>query len=677
MATIQTAIKVNDGMTAGLRAMMKALNITTASFEKMQMASNNAIDTESLKVARQELAKAQISFNAVENEIAEATEQQENFNRSIRAGTEETGGLLRTVRNIAVAVGGITLGRKLVEASDQYAGIQARLSLINDGQQTVAELNDMILRSANRARGSYVDMADVIGKLGITASHSFSNNKEIVAFAEVMNKSFKIAGASAQEQSAAMYQLTQAMASGRLQGDEFRSILENAPMLAQAIATEMDVTIGKLKELSSDGAITADIIKKALFNSAEEINKQFENMPVTFGQAVTIMGNNLRDKLEPAFIRLSQWLNSDEGARAIEATTAAMARLAEMISIAVQKVMGFAGYVQENFAWIAPLVWGIVAAYVAWNGAITAFNVVAGISAGAKSIMAAKTMLQTGATFAATKAQWGLNAAMMASPVALIVGKIILVIAIIYALVGAYNKLTGKTYSATGIIAGLFGVMGGAIYNTVANLWNTFAIFAEFLANVFRNPVFSILKLFTNLADNVFNILRSIAQGIDKIFGSRLESSIGRWQSGMNAWVDRMKPEDYVDVHRMEYKDVVDSFKAGYAVGEKIISKFKLPELDLADPGAGFDFDAINSALESINEDTSKIKDAVDMSQEDLKYLRDLAEQEVINRFTTAQITVDMKNEFGSVNSNMDLDGVIAYLEEKVSEAMNVAAEGV
>lgn len=238
------------------------------------------------------------------------------------------------------AVGAVAL----VKQSDAYSSIQARLKLINDGQQTVDEFNKKIFASADRARASYTDTADVVGKLGITAGNAFTSNDEILQFSELLSKSFKVGGASAQEQSASMYQLTQAMAAGKLQGDEFRSISENAPLLAQAIANEMGVSMGELKEMSSEGKITSDVIKAALLNSSDAINKQFAEMPMTFGEAMTKIKNGLTKKLEPTFKKMSDWLNSDAGAAAIAAFGDGIAKL-------VDKIPAIADALKTAFDW--------------------------------------------------------------------------------------------------------------------------------------------------------------------------------------------------------------------------------------------------------------------------------------------------------------------------------------
>ena len=213
----------------------------------------------------------------------------------------------------AGAVTGISLAATAVkdvataaaQTADQLTSVRSRINLINDGAQTTAEIMDKVFDAAQRSRGSYVDMADSVAKLNMLAKDAFSSNDEAIMFVEQLNKQFKISGASIEESSAAMYQLTQAMAAGKLQGDEFHSIMENAPMLAQSIAQEMGLTVGQLKDMSSQGLITADIIKEALFNSAEETNAKFAEIPMTFAEVGQSIQNEMLLAFQPVLEQLS------------------------------------------------------------------------------------------------------------------------------------------------------------------------------------------------------------------------------------------------------------------------------------------------------------------------------------------------------------------------------------
>lgn len=235
------------------------------------------------------------------------------------------------------------------ELSDKYALIKSRINLINDGTQSTAEIMDKVYASAERTRGSYLDMAGAVGKLGILAKDAFSSNDETIAFVEQMNKQFKIGGASIEEQTSAMYQLTQAMAAGKLQGDEFRSIMENAPLLAQAISQEMGLPMGQLKEMSSQGLITADVIKNAMFNSADETNAKFAELPMTFAEVGNSIQNQAIQAFQPVLESLTQMTAGSEFKEALNGIGVVFQGLAAVARVAISGISG-------AFSWVTTAV---------------------------------------------------------------------------------------------------------------------------------------------------------------------------------------------------------------------------------------------------------------------------------------------------------------------------------
>lgn len=688
MATIRTSIQIMDGMTPAFRSMTTAMNIVLNSFESLQRASHNAIDTNSIQTARSELARAEVSFNQVEQGIRDANEQQQGLNQSINQGQRAASGFGNIIRNIAVAVGGFQAVKTFIGASDEYSGIQAKLRLINDGQQTVQQLNDKIFQSAQNARGSYTVMADVIGKLGITAKDAFSGNDEIVRFTNLLSKSFKIAGASATEQSSAIYQLTQAMASGRLQGDEFRTIRENAPMLAQSIAEEMDVSMGSLKELGAEGKITSQIIKNALFGAATEINSQFATIPKTFGDVVNQMKNSLDKRLQPAFQEMSTWLGSVEGAKAIDNIAMAVSALAITIGTVAAAALTIGSFIQDNWSLIAPIVWGVIAALTVYYGAM-------GIAWLATIRTTIASWLETAAIIAMTFAQQGLNTALALCPISWILIGIIAIISVFYLVIAAINKFANTSYSATGMIAGAFMTMAAFIGNVIiaainiiidsfAILYNFIASFVEFFANVFDNPVASIIRLFASMADSVMGILEGIASAIDTLFNSNLAGAVSGWRSSLEGMVTDLVGEAKIKVERIDPSSLHldrfnygEAYKTGDNFGRSVAEKFDISKIfdnkDLGDYGdqAKIASDAADTAA-----NTGAMKDTMEASEEDLKYLRDLAEQEIVNRFTTAAVKVETTNH-NNINSNMDLDGVVSYFGKTLEETIETVAEGV
>lgn len=690
IATLRTAIQITDGMTPAFRSMNNALNIVVNSFETLQHATNNPIHTESIHAARAELARTEITLNQVEAEIRQANQQQQNFNASMRTGSVEASNLGQKVMGFVTALAGAAGVVKIGNMTDEYASQGARLAMINDGTQTQLELQRKIFQAAENSRGVYGDTVATVAKLGLLAKDAFSTNDETIKFAELMNKSFRVSGASAQEASSGMYQLTQALAAGKLQGDEFRSVMENAPMVAQAIAKFTGKSMGELKEMSSEGTITADIIKNAMFMAADDINAKFETMPKTFGSVWTSMKNQAIMEFSETMQKVNDYLNSADGTVMVDGITNSMKAMTSVLGSVIGAVMILTTFMSANWDIITPIIWGLVAAFGAYNAVLIITNGINAVMAIMEATKAAAQMLSTGATFAATAAQHGLNAALYACPITWIILAIIALVVVFYVAVAAVNHFAGTSLSATGIIAGAFmvalafvGNLFVGFFNLVIDIFgltqNFIASFAEFFANVFNDPIGSIVRLFSSMADNILSIISGIASAMDTLFGSNLAGAVDGWRDQLQAMtndlvgeakikVDRVDP-DALHLDRFEYGK---AFENGNNFGKNVESK-----LDFASMFGG-STDAAESLKQATETaaNTGAMKDSMKSSDEDLKYLRDIAEKEAVNRFTTAEIKVDMVNH-NNVSSDMDLDGVVSYLEEKVYETMTIAGEGV
>jgi len=700
MATIRTAIQIHDGMSPAFKSMNNAMNIVLNSFEALQTASSNAIDTNSIQAARAELARAEVAFDDIEREIRQANEQQQRFNNEIRNGESAADGLQSKFMKIAATVGAIIGGKKVLSIADEMVQTKARLDLMNDGLQTTAELQNMIFQSAERSRGLYTVTADVVAKLGQRAGDAFNSNRETIAFAENLNKLFVIAGASQQEVASASLQLTQALGSGVLRGEELNAVFEAAPNVIQTIADYLDVPIGAIREMASDGEITADIVKNAMLAATDEINEQFESMPMTFEQVMNSIKNRALKGFEPVLQQISEVAQNDEFQQLVDNVVGGLVLIASVALTVFEILSSGASFVADNWSWLEPIVWGLVTAFGVYNAVALITNTMLAIQGIQAKIAAASQMMQAGATFTATVAQHGLNAALYACPLTWIIILIIALIALFYAAVAAVNHFAGTSVSATGIIAGAFMValafignlfvgLWNLIVDVAASVWNVIATVAEFLANVFVDPIGATVRLFAGMADAILGILQGIAKAIDAIFGSNLADAVSGWRSGLQGAVDDLVGEAKIEVPRMDSSSLyLDRFEygaaweMGYKAGENFESKFDLGKIlgGASDSLDAYEYgnllDGIYSGVGDTAGNTAKMADSMDASEEDLKYLRDLAEQEVINRFTTAEITIEMNNE-NHIASNMDLDGVVSYLEEKVYETMEVAAEGV
>lgn len=712
MATIRTAIALYDGVTAPLQAMHKAMNIVLNSFEAMQRASGNSVDVSSIQEAREELARAGAAFDSIEQNIRDAGNQQDRFNRRIRDGTTAADSLWGKLKGIAATVGGLAAAKKIIGISDDLASTRARLNLIVDDGGSVSELEKKIMASAQRSRSAYFDTASAIASLGANAGAAFANTDEIIAFMEQINKQFVIGGASAQGQAAAMLQLTQAMAAGALRGEELNSILENAPGIARAIESYMGIAEGSIKSYAEQGLITAEVVKNAMFAAADETNAKFESMPKTWAQIWTSMQNKALSIFNPILTKINQIANSEQFTKVTDGIINGLAGIASVATVVLDLLINVASVVVDNWSWLSPIILGVAAALGVYygrlllvRGAELASAAVSGAVAVAKGIMAAATMLVTGATWAQVTAQYGLNAAMYACPLVWIIILIIALVALFYAAVAAVNHFAGTSVSATGLICGAFmaalafiGNIFVALWNLVVDvfvmIYNLVATVANFIGNVFNDPVAAVARLFFDLADTVLSVLQALASAIDTIFGSNLSGSVQGWRDSLGGWVDSTfgKGEEVMEklnaddlkLGRFEYGAAFDmGYEFGQGVEDTVGGLFDFSAMDSLGAADGLDAFNLGNTLDGIYGNTgdtagntAAMSDALDIAEEDLAYMRDIAEREAINRFTTAEIKVEQQNT-NYISQDTDLDGIMDAWANDFATKLDVSEEGV
>lgn len=672
---------------------------------------NRAVENMDVQAANEAYLRLSQTVGNTERYIRDNVDEQGRFNQEINEGVANADNLMNTIKGAVAAYATIQTVTKALDLSDTLTSTTARLNLMNDELQTTQDLQNMIYLSAERSRGAYQATADAVSKLGLMAGDAFGSSEEIVAFMEQVNKQFTIAGTETAGIEAAMLQLTQAMGSGVLRGEEYNSILEQAPNIIQAIADYMDVPKGQLKDMAAEGQITADIVKAAMFAAADETNAKFESMPMTFSQIWTSFQNTALMAFQPVLQRMNEIANSEAFQGFVNNAIEALSMVAGIALEIFDLLVGVAEIVGENWSWLSPIIYGVAGALAVYYGAQLAANAISAISKGihiamavAQMIHAAATGTLTAATAAEIAAQNGLNAALYACPIVWIIVLIIALIALFYAAVAAVNKFAGTSVSATGIIYGAFMVALAFIGNIFVALWNLVvdvfvliynlvAEVANFIGNVFTDPIGAVCRLFFGLADTVLGILQALASAIDAIFGSNLAGSVQGWRDSLGGWVDetfgkgdevmaKMNADD-MKLGRFEYGAAWD---AGYNFGEGIdesISNFDPSSLfdtnvpsasdysDLSNYTAG-----IGDGVGDIADNTGSIADSMDITEEDLKYLRDIAEQETINRFTTAEITIEQTNH-NTVSGKIDLDGVVDGLTDAVNEAVDIIAEGV
>lgn len=699
MASIRSQMVLNDGISGVLRKINTALNTTLNAFEQVQRASGNAVDTAQIQAARAALVEANREVDNMAEGYRRAAQQEEVLNRGLRNGASAADGMLGRVKSLVATLAAGAGIKAILGMSDKMTSTSARLSFLVDDGGSVDALEQKIMASAQRSRAAYLDTASAIASMGANAGSAFSDNDELIAFMEQVNKQFVIGGATAEGQSAAMLQLTQAMAAGALRGEELNSILENAPGIARAIESYMGVAEDSIKQYAEQGLITSEVVKNALFSVADETNAKFESMPMTWAQIWTTMQNKALSIFDPILARINQVANSERFSTVTDGIISGLAGIAAVAGVVLDLLISGGALVVDNWSWISPIVWGLVAAFLAYNTVALITNGINGAMALAEGVKAAALAMSTGATFAATAAQYGLNAALLACPITWIVVLVIALVAAFYAAVAAINHFAGTSLSATGLIMGAFAVAGAFLINLVlgvvnfviglgVELYNLIATFANFFANVFNDPVGAIINLFAGMFDFILGIVESAASLIDTVLGTDMSSAVAGFRNTVATKVEeivgdqvevmeKLDASDY-QIQRIEYGD---AWAAGNDLGKGIEDAVGgLFDFDLGtgeDYGAGFTMDDIANNAALTAENTGATADALTASNEELAYLRDIAEREAINRFTTAEVRIDMTGMTNRIEGNADLDGVISELTNGFTEALVTAAEGV
>lgn len=677
-----------------------------------QNSLNQAMQNMDVSAANDAYLRLSQTVGNTERYIRDNVDEQGRFNQEISAGTQQANELTNTIKRAVAAYVSIQTVGKALNISDELVQTTSRLNMMNDGVQTTAELVNMVYAAAQDARGSFSQMADVVARFGNNAKDAFSSSEEVVAFADLIQKQMTIAGASTQEAANAELQLSQALGSGVLRGDELNSIFEQAPNLIQNIADYLDVPIGKIREMAADGELSADVVKAAIFSAADDINSKFNEMPMTWGQMWQSMQNTALIAFQPVLQRLNDLANSEAFQTFIQGAIEAMATLANILLNVFDLAVSIGTFIGDNWSIIAPIVYGIVAALTAYIAISTIVAAINGVMAIAEGVKAAAQMMATGATFAETAAQQGLNAALMACPLTWIIMLILALIVVIFAVCNAIAKMTGIANSGFGVITGgvnvviqFFKNLGLTVANIALGIGNAIAALASNMMTAFHNAICSVQSWFYNLLSTALSVIEGICSALNKLpfvefdysgissaaddYAAKASEAAGNkedYQSISDAF-----NEGFTTFDAFQDGWASDAFNAGAAWGDGIadkVSNFSLSDVfgqtdipNVGDYTSGFNDAIANSgvgdSIGNIDDNTGKIKDSLDVTEEDLKYLRDIAEQEAINRFTTAEINVDMSGMQNTVNSGDDIDGFMTKLTDSVNEAVDNMTEGV
>lgn len=613
---LSNTVQLRDGMSNVLGRIASSLSAVNDRFERMQSLTERAAPTGLYAQFNSELT-------GVREELTRTVSEVEELRSSMTSAQPPAENLTASLKKLGAAFLGSKLVSGIVSMSDELTQTTARLNLMNDGLQSTADLQELIYQSAMRSRGAYNATADAVAKMGLLAGDAFSSNQETIAFVEQLNKQFKIAGTSAEGQAAAMLQITQAMGSGVLRGEELNSVFEQAPTIIQSIADYLGVSVGKIRSMAQEGELTASVVKSALLSSAEETNQKFSEIPLTWSDVWTQASN--------------------------------------MAVMSLQPLLEAINWVANHIEIIGPLVLTAAAAFALF------------------AVAANWTKICAAATKALTAAQKMLNAVMSLNPIVLIIGSIIILIGVIAAYINYTNRAKNETTSAVGVICGLFAMAGAFVYNMFyLPVYNVIADLINFLGNVFQHPIASIEILFLQLSQYVVGVIRGMVRTIEKLINLipgvkiNITSGLDTFYDSYTDRIQKIKDQsgwtEYVKhKEKIEYSTAyANGYNWGANLQNSISEKLGLDLPD--DPATGL--------LSNIADNTAQIADDVSVSSDDIKLLRDIAERQVINKYTTAEIKVEMVNH-NNISNEMDLDGVVNLLEAKVTEALVTSAEGV
>ena len=578
--------------------------------------------------------------------LIDTIENQSRLGRETQKTNDQAGKLLSTIKRIAAAAGVTTLVRSFLDFSDTQAQINARLNLMNDGFQTTNELSEMIYQSALRSKAAYSDTADAVGKMGLNAGNAFSSNQELIAFTEQVNKQFKIGGASAQEQSNAMVQLTQAMAAGVLRGQDLNSILAAAPGIARTIEESMGWASGSIKQYAEDGKVTAQVVKNALLDMADQTNQKFESIPMTLSDAMTQAQNIVQHEVKQMAQSWNDFIQTDQGQ---EILSEAISLLSVMAQVGTDTLSGI----------------GSAALFVADNMDMI-LSILAAVGLGFLLVKAQAVQAALGSAAAA-----GLHMASWAAAN----WPILLLVALFAGALIAAQQFGIGMQEVGGWVGQVFGMTYAVGYNVFATLWNVIASFAEFFANVFNDPVAAIAHLFSNALDTILSMVETAAGAIDALTGSHLQGAVSGFRGKLSGWVDDTFGENAIQIKRMANLDIGATAAEWGNYGANLGSKLDNLDLDIGKLAGSFN-DLDLSGGNNIDKVAKVGKvgkvDDIKLSDEDLKIYRDLAERRYMNKIELKTLAPEINVSIPeSAGGNLTADDVTDYIRKMLIEQMN------
>lgn len=659
MAGVSTQFEIQDRMTSKLNRINAASQAVDQTLENVGNTTDMVEDrttkaAQAMKIAWQMMSESGISksealsaaWDQVGRKINDASDKVEKFNQKQKhaaKGTHDVKNAWDQVSGYIKSAMAAVSAKKVIELADSMTTTRARLDLMNDGLQTTDELQDMIMESANRSRAAYTTTADAVAKMGIMAGDAFSSNEELIAFSELINKQFTIAGTSVAGIDAAMLQLTQAMSSGVLRGEELNSIFEQAPTIIQTIADYLGVPIGKIREMAAEGQITSTVVKNAMLASADEINAKFASMPMTFSQAWTVAKNIILEAFTPVLTLIGQ------GAQ----------------------------WIYDNWSTIAPIFWGIAAAVL--------FYAVA--------------------TWIASAANNQLFTKLLQSPIFWIAVVIGVIIAAIYKWIQSIGGLKVAWLVVVNAILTAWdwvkiGFMTGVYW--IQDMWNklqlAFYTAGVNIQNFMGDMKAGVLMILQNLVNGAIDIINDFINTLNKIPGVNI-GLIDQVTFGTTAALENEAAKQARAADLAAYQDKINSqIEERDAALEAMKSEAKAEESQRKAEIAAAKAEAAAAGSEATGsggedyfgggggggsgnignvdyvDSVGSIEDDVNIAEEDLKFLRDVAEMRYVQNFVTLTPTVAID---ATVNERADYDELARRIEIELEDEFVAAAEGV
>lgn len=699
MATIKASLQLTDGMTPVLRSMQKAMNVVLDSLGRMQRMSSNSIDSSKIAMAKEEIQKSATALDNVKQGFKSTNSESSKLPGYINKASNSTDNLYQKIKGVMSAIVASAAVKKVIELSDELTQTNARLSLIADNGKSVADLQNMIFGAAQRSRGDYQQVADMVSKIGLNAKDAFNSNEEMVAFAEILNKQYAIAGTSAEGAAAANLQITQALGSGVLRGEELNSVFEQAPTIIQAIADYLDVDVGKIREMAQEGLITADVFKNAMFASADGVdgvNQRFESMPMTLAQIWTSIKNQALFAFQPILAKINEFANSDKFQQFVQKFIMAIQNVARVAIDLFDMLISGIEWVIDNWSWLEPVLLAVAAAFIVLKVAVAIYTAI----------------------------QWLMNISLFGCPLIWIVVGIMAVVAVITALankVGGFKVLwnyawaaiqVGFLYAKAALESGFYWLVWGLLWagDKLVYGWEEIKKFAFLIftaiANFFTSIGAGIMSGLQNLLNGAIDLLNGFLKGMNWLLGwmgidigliehvtfgddaqESAKKTIAEREAAYQDYVnqieqDRAARQDLLngvqDKAKSAWSDNVAEASRIWQDAQTFAAEENARKTEESKETASQDdlWSSIDTGVAQTAENTGSISNSISATQEDLKYLREMAERETINRFTTAEIRIDMTNH-NQIAGGQDVDGIVELLNEKLEEAMNTAAEGV